>query len=58
MDMKRTIGKFIDFGPAVSIDVARKLLRILPATDDEKVVEFDAEGAPEVEDLDARLISY
>lgn len=51
-------GKFIRWGQSVTIDQAKRLLRVLPIAQDENVVEFDEERTPTDEELDLRITSF
>jgi len=52
------IGQFIRFGQRVTIDQARRILRFIPESREETLVEFDSEGSPSDEELDLRITSY
>lgn len=55
--MESEIGRFVHWGAAVSVDTARRLLRILPVASQETVVEFDCETTPDADQLDIRVSS-
>ena len=55
--MESEIGRFVQWGAAVSVDTARRLLRILPIAENEQVVEFDCEDCPDTDQLDIRVSS-
>jgi hypothetical protein len=57
-EVSSQIGRFLTWGQAVSIDQARRVLRFLPESREELLVEFECEASPDTEQLDARLVSY
>lgn len=52
------VGKFIRWGAAVTVDTAEKLLRILPISRPEDLVEIPNEDIPEDEALGLRVSSW
>jgi len=56
--METQIGRFIRWGQTVTVDQAQKILRFLPLSREEELVEFDTERTPEDEELDIRITSY
>lgn len=54
----REIGKFIQWGEAVTIDLVRKVLKLIPEGQQEQVVEIPNEDTPSEEALDLRCTYY
>jgi hypothetical protein len=52
------IGKFIRWGEAVTVDIARKIMRLIPEAQQEEIVEIPNEDTPSEETLDLRCSSY
>lgn len=57
--MKETeIGRFIHWGAAVSMDVAKRLMTVLPLSRPEDLVEIPNEDCPEDETLSLRVSTW
>lgn len=52
------IGKVVGWGQGVTVDLARKMITMLPISQPEKIVEIPNEDVPSDEVLDLRRTSY
>jgi len=52
------VGRFIRWGAAVSVDAAEKLIKFLPFSRPEEMVDIPNEDCPEDEALDLRCSSW
>lgn len=52
------LGKFVRWGEAVTIDMARKIMRVLPISAPVEIVEIPDAESPSDDALNARVSSY
>jgi hypothetical protein len=59
-DMQTTteLGKFVRWGEAVTIDMARKIMKVLPIAQPEELIDLPDDNRPSDEALKARVSSY
>ncbi len=50
----RELGRFVSFGQQVTVDTTRKILKVLPFSQQERLVEIPNEDVPHDEVLDLR----
>jgi len=51
-------GRFVSFGQKVTVDTTRKILKVLPFSQPERLVEIPNEDIPHDEVLDLRNICF
>lgn len=52
------VGQFLKWGEAITIDVTKKMMKILPISQPEKLVEIPNEDGPAEDLLDLRCSSF
>jgi hypothetical protein len=52
------VGRFVRLGEAVTIDLTRKMLKVLPFSQAERIVEIPNADTPSEEALEARCKSF